>query len=930
MFSFYLNKIIKKGVIALIALFILSSQLSAQEQKIDEESTKLIRQYTTSERFLNPMIDHIPESDVSSPREILGYVIGTPKKLTYYADIVRYMKTLAEQSPRVELIPIGESNEGRMMYIVVIADEDTIKRLEEYKGYTRKLTDARKTDEKKAVELIAKAKPIYHITCNLHSSETGSAEMSMELAYRLAVSEEDYIKKIRDNVVTLITPCVEPDGHDRYTDWYYRYTKDITDERSRFPSEPPYWGKYIYHDNNRDSIQLTQPLSRNLMKCFLEWHPQIMHDLHESIPYLYVSTGTGPYYPAFDPIVINEWQWIAHWEVTELTKLGMPGVWTHAFFTGWYPGYLIWIANTHNALGRFYETFGNGGATTMERNLAPDEDRIYSRSSFISREWYRPWPPDKKVTWSMRNNINYQESGILSALKLTALNKDTILYNYWKKGFNSVNKSKNESPYAWVIPAKQRNEVETANVVNLLMQQGVEVGQAEKPFKIGEQDFPPGSYVVRLDQPYGVLARILLEKQEFPKNEKRPYDDVAWTLGLMHNIQTVRIDDKAIFQIPLKPITTPVIHKGSIAGNKAKVAYLIENKAINTLITACFKLKEYKAFAAEEKFTFDNISFSPGTIIYPVADQSARIHEDIKSVVEELGLTAYAVAKEPKVKMHELDLPRIALYHTWQYTQDSGWVRYTFDHYQIPFTLISKDTLRKGNLHANFDVIIIPEQGLFQSGRDLVFGIDPQLGPIPYTKTEEFKYLGSIDKSEDITGGMGLEGLLNLKEFVKAGGLLITIGSACRIPLDYGFIRYISEATTRNLFVPGSLLQVEIAQDTNPICYGYEKNFPIYRGFNIMFRIPKEDEQYVVLKYADTDKLCLSGLVQGEKEIRGKAAIVDVPFEKGHIVMFNFNPLRRFLNKGNFMLIFNALMNFNDLSCAQPAEEDEALSPEKE
>ncbi len=930
MFSFYLNKIIKRGAIVLIVIFIISSQLIAQEQKIDEESTKLIRQYTTSERFLNPMIDHIPESDVSSPREVLGYIIGTPKKLTYYADIVRYMKTLADQSSRVELIPIGESNEGRMMYIVVIADENTIERLEEYKSYTAELTDARKTDEKKAAEIIAKAKPIYHITCNLHSGETGSAEMSMELAYRLAVSEEDYIKKIRDNVITLITPCIEPDGHDRYTDWYYRYTKDITDERSRFPSGPPYWGKYIFHDNNRDSIQMTQPLSRNLMKYFLEWHPQIMHDLHESIPYLYVSTGTGPYYPTLDPIVINEWQWIAHWEVSELTKLGMPGVWTHAFFTGWYPGYLAWVANTHNSLGRFYETFGNGGATTMERNLAPDDDRPFSGSSFISREWYRPWPPDKKVTWSMRNNINYQESGILSALKLTALNKDTILYNYWKKGCNALNKGKNEPPYAWVIPSKQRDPVEAANVVNLLMQQGVEIGQAEKSFKIGDQEFPANSYVIRLDQPYGIFAKIMLEIQEFPKNKKRPYDDVGWTLGLMHNIKTVSIDDKKIFQVPLKSITGPAKQKVCIIGNKAKVAYIIENKAANTLVTARFKLKEYKAFSAEEKFTFNKISFAPGTILVPVVDQSAGIHEDIKSVVEEFGLRAYAVNKELKVKMHELDLPHIALYHTWRYTQDSGWVRYTFDNYQIPFTLISKDKLREGNLNTDFDVIIIPEQGLFQRGRDLVFGIDPQLGPIPYTKTDEFKYLGSIDQSEDITGGMGLEGLLNLKEFVKTGGLLITIGSACRIPLDYGFIRYISEAQTRNLFTPGSLLQAEIANNTHPICYGYDKNFPIYRGFNIMFRIPKKNKHNIILKYADTDKLCLSGLIQGEKEIRGKAAIVDVPFEKGHIVMFSLNPMRRFLNKSNFMLIFNALMNFNDLSCTKPVKEENVSSPKEE
>ena len=922
MFTLLLKRLRRIFIISLISALVLAGHLAAQQQKIDEESTKLIRQFTTEERFLNHMVDHMPESDVPSPRDVLGYIVGSPNKLTYYADIIRYMKALAEKSPRVEIIPIGETNEGRMMYTVVITSEDTIKRLEEYKGYTRELADARKTDEARARQIITKAKPIYHITCNLHSSETGSAEMSMELAYRLAVSEKEYIQQIRDNVIVFITPCLEPDGHDRYTDWYYRYTKDITDERSRFPSSPPYWGKYVFHDNNRDGIQITQPLSRNSLKCFLEWSPQIMHDLHESIPYLYVSTGTGPYYPTLDPIVTNEWQWISHWEVTELTKLGMPGVWTHAFFTGWYPGYLMWFANTHNSLGRFYETFGNGGATTMERKLEREEESPFFRFSFLSKEWYRPWPPDKKVTWSIRNNVNYQQSGLLSALRLTARNSDTILYNFWKKGYNAIKKGSSEAPYAWAIPPDQRHPVEAANVINLLMEQGVEIGKAKKAFKIGEEEFPADSYVIRLDQPYGIFAKIMLEKQKFPPEKGRPYDDVGWTLGLMHDIKTIRIDDKSILQVPLNPVTSPIKHTGKVSGGRAKVAYIIENRAMNTLMTALFKLKGYQAFAAEEAFSWKDKKFTPGTVIIPAADQPSGIHQDIESVVKDMGLTAYAANKEIKVKKHKLDLPRIAIYHSWRYTQDSGWVRYTFDHYQIPFSLISKDRVRKGQLKADFDVIIIPNHSPFMQGRDLVFGIDPKLGPIPYTRTEQFKYLGIIDQSEDITGGMGLEGLQNLKKFVKAGGLLLTIGSACRIPLDYGFVRHISEARTQKLFNPGSLLQAEVANCTHPVIYGYEDKFPIYRGFNIMFRIPEEDEKFVVLKYADTDKLCLSGLVKGVKEIKGKAAIVDIPLDKGHIVMFSFNPMRRFLNKSNLMLVFNTMMNYNDLSCAKPPKKE--------
>ena len=354
-------------ILLFLAIFLIPS-LFLSQQKIDEESTRLIKEYTTDERFINPLIDHIPDSDsVPSPREVLGYIAGTPKKLTYYEDIIRYMKILAENSANVELIPIGKTNLNREMYVTVISTRDTLQNISKYKSFLAALSDPRQTPETKAKEIIIQAKPVYYISCNLHSWETGSAEMSMELAYRLAVSDDPDIKLIRDNVIVLIIPCLEPDGHDSFTDWYYRYRKDIDDERSRFPG-PPYWGKYVFHDNNRD-IEISQPLTKNYVKIFLEWHPQICLDLHESIPYIYISTGTGPYYPSLDPILINEWHWLAFYEVTELTKMGMPGVWTHGFYTGWYPGYLLWVSNLHNSIGRFYETFGNGGATTMDVTL---------------------------------------------------------------------------------------------------------------------------------------------------------------------------------------------------------------------------------------------------------------------------------------------------------------------------------------------------------------------------------------------------------------------------------------------------------------------------------------------------------------------------------------------------------------------------------
>lgn len=906
----------RKPFIFTTVFFLFSLSLSlptSAQQEIDKESTKLIKEYTTDERFLNPLIDHIPESDtIPSPREVLGYVVGTPKKLTYYADMIRYLKALADSSENVELIPIGKTNLGRMMYIVVIASEETIANLEKYKTYIAQLSDPRKTPEAKAKEIIAQAKPMYFVSCNLHSWETGSAEMSLELAYRLAVSEHPFIKTIRDKAIVIITPCLEPDGHDTFTDWYYCYRKDIDNERARFPG-PPYWGKYVFHDNNRD-IEVSQPLTKNIIKMFLDWRPQVAHDLHESIAYLYISTGTGPFYPALDPILTNEWHWLAFWEVTELTKMGMPGVWTHAFYTGWYPGYLMWVANLHNSIGRFYETFGNGGATTMERVLKREEEEGYrSRFNITKREWYRPWPPDEKILWSIRNNINYQQSGVLCGLNLVAKNRETFLYNFWKKGYNAVDKGLREAPYAWVILPEQRDLVETANVLNLLMTQGVEIHQTKEEAKVREGTFPKGSYLVKMNQPYRTYAKTLLEVQEFPESASRPYDDVGWTLGYMHGVDTVRIDDKAILDVPATLIKEKIAIRGKTLGKSSKFGYVIPHQGNNNLITARFALEGQEVYAAEESFKIGKTDFPRGSFII-LSDKSnpEDQFQEISTVVEELGLEAHAVREEPQVKKHLLNLPRLALYHTWTNTQNSGWVRFAFDQYKIPYALISKDRLREGNLDDDFDVILIPHQSGFTQPKTIVFGIDPKLGPIPYEKTEEFQSMGIVDQSKDITDGMGFTGLKNLKDFVDSGGVLILLGSSSKLALEYGFVRHISVRTPRELSIPGSILKGEGVDKKNPILYGYEKNIPLYHSFGFIFNVPEEEREYIVLKYAKTDDLLMSGYIKGAKEIKGKAAMVNVPVENGRVIMFNFNPLHRFQTKMDFMLVFNILLNFDD------------------
>ena len=275
---------------------------------------------------------------------------------------------------------------------------------------------------------MAQSTPVYYITGTIHSPETGAPTALMELTYRLAVDESPYIRKIRSHVITLITPVVEVDGRDRMVDLYNWH-------RANPGKTPPpllYWGHYVAHDNNRDAMGLTLALSRNVLDTYLGWHAQVLHDLHESVPFLYDNTiGDGPYNAWVDPILVGEWQQLGWDNVQGMTKFGMPGVFTHGDFDTWSPGYLMFMAAMHNGISRLYETFGNSGADTMDRQLDPSE---------YARTWYRPNPPLPKVKWSQRDNNNYEQTALLIALNYFADNDKLFLHNFYLKSKRSVQK----------------------------------------------------------------------------------------------------------------------------------------------------------------------------------------------------------------------------------------------------------------------------------------------------------------------------------------------------------------------------------------------------------------------------------------------------------------------------------------------------------
>src|SRR6266487_2648605 len=444
-------------------------------QPVDDEYTLKIREYTTETFFNSPLTDYLPASaTVPTPEAVLGDVAGAPGKLPYSAEVYRYMRMLERASPRVKVFSIGTTEEGREMIAVAVASEKLLASLDGNRARLTKLADPRTInfDDAEADKLVAASFPIYYITGTIHSDETGAPTALMELAYRLAVDESAYIKNIRDNIVTLITPVVEVDGRDRMVDIYNWH---LAHPQENWPSLI-YWGHYVAHDNNRDAIGLSLKLTRNVLTTFTGWKAQVLHDLHESVPYLYDNTiGDGPYNAWVDPILTDEWQMIGWNNVSEMTKFGMPGVFAHGNFDTWSPGYLMFIAATHNGISRLYETFGNAGADTVERTLLPAQ---------YHRTWYRQNPPLPRAKWSQRNNNNYEQTGLLTSLHYFAANKQLFLRNFYTKSKRSILKARTEGPAAYVLTGDDPRPGAQADLLRTLQKQGVEISRATASFTV--------------------------------------------------------------------------------------------------------------------------------------------------------------------------------------------------------------------------------------------------------------------------------------------------------------------------------------------------------------------------------------------------------------------------------------------------------------
>ena len=964
------------------------------KQPIDEAYTAKIRKYTTQPYFSSPLVDYLPaDKNVPTPEVVLGDVAGAPGILPYAEDVYKYMRLLEKATPRVKVFSIGTTEEGREMIAVAISSEANLKNLEQNRERLAKLADPRtiQLNDAEADKLVAEAVPVYYITGTIHSVETGAPTALMELAYRLAVDESPYISDIRDGVITLITPVVEVDGRDRMVDlykWHLAHPKDFY---------PPliYWGKYVVHDNNRDAMAVTLKLTENVLNTYVGWDAQVLHDLHESVPYLYYNTvGDGPYNAWVDPILVDEWQMIGARNVADMTKFGMPGVFTHGDFDTWSPGYLMFIAAMHNGISRLYETFGNGGADTRERTLEPDE---------YSRTWYRANPPLPKTLWSQRNNNNYEETGLLTSLHFFEQNKRLFLKNFYLKSKRSIQKPAEEGPAAYVLPSDDPRTTVQADLLRVMFKQHVEVSRAtsaftvalpvkkeKKPAKPAENEekpkppapttrsFPAGSYVIRMDQPYSRVADALLDYQYWSPDDpqKTPYDDTAWTFGELFGVQVARVTDPKVLTVPMERVTE-IPAMGGVQGEGTLFA--VENHAEPALATLRYRLKDANIDAAEEPFQVADRKFGRGTFLIRGVSRS-----DLDAATKSLGLRATALASAPSAKIHPVRTPRIALVHTWISTQAEGWWRLALDNLKIPYDYMSTQALAKiPDLNARYDVILFPPVGWNAGLTNIIDGLPMSWGnPLPWLNTPETPNLGKIDSTTDMRPGLGWEGVAKLQSFVAKGGVLLTATDTSQFALSLGMANGVTAGSSEKMKIVGAIVGTRLVDAASPIAYGYDEKISAYCDNGPIFsvnsllgsrrrhlgpdtntrptgrgtkddpdfvigrpaaEIPEEPEREqwelpaptgeqldnnprvipptgrarVILRYADSKDLLISGLVEGGNDIAQHPAVIDVPNGRGHVILFSIEPIYRGETENTYSLVLNTLLNFDSLNAGR-------------
>lgn len=813
-------------------------------------------------------------AQIPSPKDFLGFEVGEAKKLADMHQIIDYFQQLDAVCDRILVEDIGKTTEGNPFIVAYITSIENHKNLEQYRQYQQLLADPRKISDEEAEKIIVNGKAIVMINCSIHASEIGASQMSLQLAYDLASKDDPTTREILDNVILLLLPMHNPDGIQLVVDWY---RKNLGTKYEGSPM-PWFYNTYTGHDNNRDWYMFTQVESQLTIKVHNAWHPQIVVDMHQMGSRgarLFVPPYIDPYEPNIDPIIQQQVAMMGTFIAAELTAEGKAGVMHSNWFDAWTPARAY--HHYHGGIRILTEAASVEIATPLTIKFENLSNRVKTPSVNMPLTW-------KGGEWTLKDIVDYDYSAARAALTNAARLRENWLRNFYCIHKKAVNRT--DPPFAFIIPSVQRDIPATVKMLQTLRMGQVEVHQARADFTTAGQNYAAGTYVIFMAQPYGGYAKALLEKQVYPEIRdtpngelKTPYDVVAHTLPLLMGVPVIQVDQSfQVDAVKLEEIQKPV---GSLSVVEDAFGYAWGHGTNDDFVALNRLVKNnHQVFWAAESFENEGKTYPAGTMI---VKNKNELKTELEAIANDLCVQFEGLKIKPAIKVYELKSPRLGLYKSWTASMDEGWTRWVLEQFEIPYQSIFDNDIRSGKLNQNFDVIIFPDL----SDQTIVQGNSERVMPPEYC------------------GGIGEDGVKNIKQFIGNGGTIITLNSSAEFAIkrfNLEIKNSVNAIDRKNFFIPGSILKVMNKTD-HPIAYGYENEAGIFFRRSPVFEVKQGAS---VVNYPETNPL-LSGWINGEKYLFKKSAIVDVPFGKGKIILIGFPAQYRGQTHGTFRYLFNAI-----------------------
>ncbi|MDR3739730.1 MAG: M14 family zinc carboxypeptidase [Terracidiphilus sp.] len=823
-----------------------------------------------------------------TPLSVLGHAPGDDFYLADYEDTVRYFHALAASSDRVKLFTIGKTTEGKEIEIAVISSPKNLARLDEIKQIAGRLAHATDLTDAQAHELARTTPVIVHIDGGLHSDEVAGPQHTMPLAYKLASTQGDaQVDAILDQVVLVLWPTLNPDGQDRVVHWYRQNVG------TKYEVSPMPWlyQEYVGHDNNRDGFMLNMKEEQVVVKTQLEYNPAIFYCQHQTAPFparIWIPPFSDPISSNISPLVRSWLNLIGANMTAYLNAHDMPGAISESRFDNWYAGFTDWAHVFRNEISFFTETALYAYATPhfyTVRDFPKDFQDLRALSQYTT-PWEGGW-------WHLHDAVNYMVGGSMSVLDLASKNRETLLYNRYLAARDNIAHFRKEPPFAYVIPVKQTDTPEAALLAQKMIDNGLDVYASKDGFKANGVAYPAGSWVIPMDQPFSALAKELFERQKYPdalangtsKAIDLPYDVTGWTLPLQMGVTVDAVTDPltADQHTQIAKIDKVTAPEASVDGVGATFAVSHRENAAFELVNAALAAGGTVSVAQEPVKTANGTE--TGAFVIGGISRASLADLAKKYAVPAVAVTAPA-------KPLALKKARIGLYRPWIPSIDEGWTRWVLENYGFAPKNIYNADMRSAGLKSRYDVIVLPDI----PQKPLMDGFSVGVVPGEYA------------------GGIGEDGLENLRAFVREGGTLVALNhsAAALIPLMSLPVKNVLDGVKSDkFFCSGALLRVETEHAELPVNYGVGASPVVMFQMGPAFEPQPGFHGAVLARYAKETNPLESGLLLHPETIEGKAAAVELAYGHGQIVLFGFKPQFRAQAHATYKYLFNELYVFD-------------------